>query len=83
MLRRKKVTPGQRYRSQQYASIEWEVVDTYDDTSGTPHARLFLVGDPHSRKTIGCAQLLDTKHFALVAPSSGRASGVDIPSPAA
>lgn len=71
MLRRKpKVIRGQRYRSQQIPAIEWDVVDVFDDPAGMPHARLVLVDDHNTRKTIACAQLLDNRYFIMVAAAT-------------
>jgi hypothetical protein len=81
MLRRKlKVARGQRFRPLAFPWLEWEVLDIFDDASSMAHARLVLVGDPHTRKTIACAQLADSRYFAFIEPGSSAAAA---PAPAA
>jgi hypothetical protein len=61
------IAPGERYRAIEVPTAEWQVEDVESDPLGNPHARLFLVGDPLTRRTIACARLLDPRCWVKVA----------------
>jgi hypothetical protein len=64
---RSTVAPGERFRAIEVPTAEWQVEDVESDPLGNPHARLFLVGDPLTRRTIACARLLDARCWVKVA----------------
>lgn len=74
MFRRRRtsnIARGERFRPIEVSNAEWQVEDVETDPLGNPHARLFLVGDPRTRRTIACARLLDPRCWIKVAASNG------------
>ncbi|MBX6370475.1 MAG: hypothetical protein IRZ04_21095 [Rhodospirillales bacterium] len=65
------IARGERFRPIEVPNAEWQVEDVETDPLGNPHARLFLVGDPLTRRTIACARLLDPRCWIKVAASNG------------
>jgi len=59
--RRATITPGERFRAVDVPTVEWQVEDVETDPIGIAHARLILVGDPLTRRTLACARLLDQR----------------------
>jgi hypothetical protein len=63
-MARQSVAIGQRYRAVDFPVALWEVVDLSEEPGrGAAHARLVLVGDPKTMKTIACGRLLDRRSF--------------------
>jgi hypothetical protein len=64
--RRPTIVPGERFRAVEVPTAEWQVEDVEPDQLGNQHARLFLVGDRSTRRTIACARLLDGRSWIKV-----------------
>jgi hypothetical protein len=64
---RTSIAPGERFRPIEVPTAEWQVEDVETDPLGNPHARLFLVGDPRTRRTIACTRLLDPRCWIKIA----------------
>jgi hypothetical protein len=68
MFRRRmpSVVPGECFRAIDVPTVEWQVEDVETDPLGNLHARLILVGDPFTRRTIACARLADPRCWVKV-----------------
>lgn len=61
------VTAGQRFRKLDLPYVTWEVASVRRGTDARLYARLRLVGDRLTEKTLACAVLEDRKLFHRVA----------------
>ena len=61
------IARGERFRAIDVPTAEWQVEDVEADPLGNRHARLVLVGDPLTRRTIACTRLLDARCWTKVA----------------
>jgi hypothetical protein len=64
------IARGERFRAIEVPTAEWQVEDVETDPLGNPHARLSLVGDPLTRRTIACTRLLDPRCWTRVAAAA-------------
>jgi hypothetical protein len=67
--RQRTIAPGERFRPIEIPGTAWEVEEVGPDPLGNPHARLVLVGDRSTRRTIACARLLDQRSWTRLARS--------------
>jgi hypothetical protein len=67
--RARAVSPGERFRAIEVPGIAWEVEEVAADPLGNQHARLVLVGDRSTRRTLACARLLDERRWRRLPPS--------------
>ncbi len=59
MMDNLEVRVGQRFRKADAHFIVWEVAEVSMATDGIPHARMTLVGDPYTTKTVSVYALRD------------------------
>ena len=67
--RNQEISPGQRYRKVGRGGDVYEVISVAADATGATHARLKLVGEPKSFRTLAFEVLRDPRLFTSVKES--------------
>ena len=57
---------GQRYVATGASSTKWVVTDELSNSTGIPHVRLHMSGDPSATKLIALNALMDEKLYRRV-----------------
>lgn len=75
MIKRRKVSTGQRYAQVVRRSTQpmvWRVERVYEDALHIPHAFMVKSDDSSSTKTVACSLLSDEMQYHFVTEGAGR-----------